>query len=215
MVSQWGALTDRFNNKSVLAVCAPLFVAAIFAWTFTMMPNKHMFTLPLLFLIHIATGAASAGVSLAAGNLTLKLAPRGKATSYLGANALVTAFCAGVASMIGGLTAHFFDSIELSVIVRWADASSVRNFNAFSFTNWDFFFLFATVLGLYALHRLSLVEERGHVEEDVIIESLFENARQGLSNLSTVSLRAATDFPVFSVVKRFARKKTDLTHDSQ
>ncbi len=38
MVSQWGAIADRFSNKSVLSVCAPLFILCIFAWTFTMFP---------------------------------------------------------------------------------------------------------------------------------------------------------------------------------
>ncbi len=206
MVAQWGNLADRFSNKSVLAVCAPLFVIAVFSWTFTTMPDPHAFTLPLLLLIHIATGAASAGVTLAAGNLTLKLAPRGAATAYLGTNALVNAISASTASMIGGLTADFFTSIELSVIVRWADAGATRDFSAINITNWDFFFLFATVLGLYALHRLSHVVEKGDVEEQVVINTLFENAWQGLRGLSTVSgLRAATDFPILSPIRYVAR----------
>lgn len=103
MVAQWGNIADRFSNKSVLAVCAPLFVLAIFTWTFTTMPETHALTLPLLFLIHMATGAASAGVTLASGNLTLKLAPKGKATGYLAANSMVNALAAGSASMIGSV----------------------------------------------------------------------------------------------------------------
>ena len=79
MVSQWGAIADRFSNKSVLSVCAPLFILCIFAWTFTMFPDRHVLTIPLLIAIHVATGVASAGVTLASGNITLKLAPRGDA----------------------------------------------------------------------------------------------------------------------------------------
>ena len=210
MVAQWGNIADRFSNKSVLSVCAPMFVVSIFAWTFTTMPETHSMTLPLLFVIHIATGAASAGVTLASGNITLKLAPRGKATGYLAANSMVNALAAGSASMIGGLTADFFASIELSVIFRWADTGTTTDFNAFSFTNWDFFFLFATVFGLYALHRLSLVEEHGHVDERIVLGTLMQNAKLGLRNLSTVSgLRAASDFPISSLrdFMRFPRKR--------
>jgi hypothetical protein len=60
---------------------------------------------------------------------------------------------------------------------------------------WDFFFLFAAVIGLYALHRLTLVREEGHVKEGVVLDALFQSARRGMRNLSTVAgLRAATEY---------------------
>ncbi len=163
--SQWGAIADRFSNKSVLSVCAPLFILCIFAWTFTMVPDRHGLTIPLLIAIHIATGVASAGVTLASGNITLKLAPRGDATAYMTASSLVNSLAAGTASMVGGLTADFFLSRKLSVLMRWHDPSGDVEFNALDFAQWDFFFLLAAVIGLYALHRLTLVREEGHVKE--------------------------------------------------
>ncbi len=206
MISQWGAIADRFSNKSVLTVCAPLFVLCIFSWTFTMVPDRHEYTIALLIAIHVFTGVASAGVSLASGNITLKLAPKGNATSYLAVNSLVNSLAAGSASMIGGLTADFFLSRQLSVIFRYHEPSGDTEFNALSFAQWDFFFLLAAAIGLYALHRLSLVREEGHVKESVVIETLLTNARQGMRNLSTVAgLRAATEFP-FEWLRR-ARKK--------
>jgi MFS family permease len=195
MVSQWGAIADRFSNKSVLSVCAPLFILCIFAWTFTMFPDRHVLTIPLLIAIHIATGVASAGVTLASGNVTLKLAPRGDATAYLAASSLVNSLAAGTASMVGGLTADFFLSRKLSVLMRWHNPSGDVEFTALNFVQWDFFFLFASVIGLYALHRLSLVREEGHVKEGVVLDALFQVARRGMRNLSTVAgLRAATEF---------------------
>jgi hypothetical protein len=154
-------LKEPFSDKVVLSTCAPLFVFSIFIWTFTTMPDRQVLTIPLLVFIHIATGIASAGITLASGNLTLKLAPRGKATGYLSASAIVNAASAGSAALIGGFTANFFAAIELGVIVRWADATNTTDLNAMNLTHWDFYFLFATVLGVYALHRLSLVEEHG------------------------------------------------------
>ncbi|NJN51727.1 MAG: MFS transporter [Gammaproteobacteria bacterium] len=208
MISQWGAIADRFSNKSVLSVCAPLFVLCIFAWTFTMVPEQHEYTIALLIGIHVLTGVASAGVSLASGNITLKLAPRGNATSYLAVNSLVNSFAAGSASMIGGLTADFFLSRQLSVIFRYHEPSGDTEFNALSFAQWDFFFLLAAVIGLYALHRLSLVREEGHVKESVVIDTLLTNARRGMRNLSTIAgLRAATEFP-FEWLRR-ARRRDD------
>ena len=65
------------------------------------------------------------------------------------------------------------------------------------FSHWDFFFLFATTVGMYALHRLTLVQEEGEVHEKVLLEHLKRGARRTLRNLSTVAgLRAATDYPL-------------------
>ena len=110
--------------------------------------DRHVLTIPLLIAIHIATGVASAGVTLASGNITLKLAPRGDATAYLAASSLVNSLAAGTASMVGGLTADFFLSRKLSVLMRWHNPSGDVEFTALNFVQWDFFFLFASVIGL-------------------------------------------------------------------
>ena len=194
---RWGLVADRFGNKAVLRVCAPLFVLAIFTWTFTTMPDVHRLTYPLLVFIHVATGVASAGVNLASGNIALKLAPRGDSAPYVAASAMTNALAAGVAAVIGGLTADLFASWELSLTVSWHDASKAMEFNAMNFTYWDFFFLFATFIGLYALHRLSYVREEGEVSDKVVKRAMLDSARQSLRNLSTIAgLRAASDFPL-------------------
>src|SRR3546814_997337 len=72
----WGRIADRFRNISVLAVAAPLFVLCIFGWTFTSFPGPHALTMPLLFLLHVVMGLALAGVTLASGNIALKLSDR-------------------------------------------------------------------------------------------------------------------------------------------
>src|SRR3546814_10986904 len=54
----WGRIADRFSNKSVLAVAAPLFVLCIFGWTFTSFPGPHALTMPLLFLLHVVMRSA-------------------------------------------------------------------------------------------------------------------------------------------------------------
>ena len=69
----------RFSNKSLLAFCAPLFIAYIFA-----LPSPRSRaapTIPLLIVIHILMGVATAGVTLGSANIALELAPRGQATA--------------------------------------------------------------------------------------------------------------------------------------
>lgn len=200
-VTYWGNVADRFSNKAVLRVCAPLFIFCIFLWTFTTMPDMHVLTYPLLVMIHLATGLANAGVTLASGNISLKLAPRGNATAFLATSSMVNAIAAGTAAMVGGLTADVFASKGLSLVLRWHSERGETEFNALDFTHWDFFFFFATAVGIYALHRLSLVQEEGEVHERVVLSHLRRGARRTLRNLSTVAgLRANTDYPLDTLI---------------
>lgn len=67
-------------------------------------------------------------------------------------------------------------------------------------SHWDFFF--ATAIGLYALHRLTLVREEGEVHERVVFEHLRAGDRRTLRNLSTVAgLRASTDYPLDTLIE--------------
>ncbi|XOV89243.1 MAG: MFS transporter [Pseudomonadota bacterium] len=200
MVTQWGTIADRFNNKSVMRVCGPLFVGSIFAWTFTTMPEKHAGTIPLLVLIHIATGIASAGITLASGNLTMRLAPKGNATTFLAASALVNATAAALAAMIGGLTADLLTRWELTLVLSWRSETHALAMEALHFTHWDFFFFFATLIGLFALHRLRWVEESGEVQESAVLSALRASLGQRVRSLSTVvGLQTTPEFPIDAV----------------
>ncbi len=207
MLRQWGALADRFSNKSVLKVCAPLFIVCIFAWTFTTLPEKHVLTIPLLVVIHIFTGIATAGVSLSTNNIALKLAPRGRAASYLAVSSLVNNLAAGVAPVLGGLTVDFFINQELALMLEWSGRGADFVIEALSVKHWDFFFLFATLLGAYSIHRLALVEETGEVGERMVIDEVLMATRQTVRNLSSIAgLRALTEFPI-ELLRRELRKR--------
>ena len=78
------------------------------------MPEKYFLTIPLLVAIHIVMGLASSGVSLASGNISMKLAPEGQATTYLATNTIVNSIAAGVAPILGGKFADFFSGRQLA-----------------------------------------------------------------------------------------------------
>ncbi len=157
----WGRLTDRLSNKSVLSVSGPLYIAAIFMWTLLTLPFGRALALPLLITINMLMGMATAGVNLACGNIGLKLAPSGKATSYLASSSLFASMAAGIAPLVGGMVAQYF-------------------------TQWDIFFLVATAIGLYALHRLSLVKEAGDVDNKVVVKELALEMKNGAKQLPPV-----------------------------
>lgn len=193
----WGRYADRFSNKSVLGICGPLFFLSVLAWTFTTLPEPHAYTPHLLVVIHIMIGISTAGTTLATGNIALKLAPRGSATSYLATNSLVHAVAAGAAPIIGGLTATYFAGRSLTLNLQWSSPIREVTLPTFSLSQWDFFFGFAFLAGLYALHRLSMVDEQGHVEEKVVLSHLTSEMVQGMRNLSTAAgVRNMIAFPI-------------------
>ena len=104
----WGNLIDRFSNKAVLGISAPLFLVCTLAWTFTGLAWVRPATLYLLLVVHVLMGIATAGVALASGNIAMKLSPAGQATAYLAASSVVSATCAAMAPVIGGFCADFF-----------------------------------------------------------------------------------------------------------
>jgi MFS family permease len=202
----WGRFSDHFSNKSVLAVSGPLFMICILAWSFTTLPEKYFLTVPLLIAIHIFMGISMAGVTLATGNIGLKLAPKGQATAYLAANSVVNSLAAGIAPILGGQFADFFSKQELSFTLKWTSPTRELALQPFNLQQWDFFFILAFLIGLYSIHRLAMVKEVGEVEEKVVVQELIAEARRLTRSLSPVGgLRQLTQFP-FAAIRKISGK---------
>jgi MFS family permease len=198
----WGRYTDRFSNKSVLLASGPLFIFCILAWPFTTIPERYFLTIPLLLIIHILMGVAAAGVTLATGNIGLKLAPAGKATSYLAANSVVNSLSAFVGPILGGLFADFFAERELALNLHWHAPGRDITVQTLNFQQWDFFFFFAFLVGLYSLHRLTSVKEVGEVSEKIVIKELIGEVGQRIRSISTIpGIRHLIQFPFFLIRK--------------
>jgi MFS family permease len=201
----WGALGDRYANKSVLAVSAPAYLLSIVGMIVASQLGDRTFLKIWLVLLHLVMGAAVAGTTLAATNIALKLSPRGSATAYVAANAMATALAAGIAPILGGLLADFFAARRLELLMHWMSPKGGFEL-PIVLSHWDFYFLIAGLLGLYALHRLSLVEERGEIEAREMVALIVGEARRTVRNISSVAgLRAATDLP--ATVLRDARQR--------
>ncbi|GAB4143729.1 MAG: MFS transporter [Patescibacteria group bacterium] len=199
----WGEYADKFSNKLVLSICGPLLIICFFGWTFTTLPEKHILTLPLLVLIHLLTGISTAGVALGTGNIGLKLAPQNQATSYLVAHNLCNSVAAGIAPLIGGAFADVFAKYQVSLTLTAQGTTQRFTLDALSFEYWDFFFFFAFLLGLYSLHRLTMVEEEGlWTSKKTVIKQLLLEVRRDISNLSPFpGLRRMVEIPAISVKK--------------
>ncbi|MFC1815577.1 MFS transporter [Thermodesulfobacteriota bacterium] len=202
----WGRYTDRFSNKSVLAISGPLFIASILAWTFTTMPEKYFLTIPLLIIIHVVMGVSSAGVSLASGNISLKLAPKGQATAYLAANTIANSIAAGIAPILGGKFADFFSGRQLAWTLKYTGPSGEFDMPTLNLQQWDFFFVLAFIIGLYALHRLAMIKEQGEVEENIVVQEFFSEVRTQVRTLSSFEgIKQMVSFPLI-IIKNISER---------
>ncbi|MFC2041459.1 MFS transporter [Chloroflexota bacterium] len=198
----WGTFADRFGNKSVLSVGVSLYLLVIIGWIFTTMPERYFLTIPLLVILHIFAGIASAAVTFTVGTIGLKLAPQGEATSYLAGASLATNLGAGLGPLAGGLLADFFNVRQLHLTFTWIDPASTIQLPAMSIIGRDFLFGIAFVLGLITLGMLALIKEEGEVGREVILDSLMSQMREFSRPMSSVpGFTFLSTFP-FGFLKR-------------
>ncbi|PIQ96461.1 MAG: MFS transporter [Nitrospinae bacterium CG11_big_fil_rev_8_21_14_0_20_56_8] len=201
----WGGFADRFGNKAVLAVSGSLYAVTVLFWTFTTFPQKHFLTIPLLFLIHALLGISSAGVTLASGNIGLKLAPQGQATPYLAALNFVNSLSAGLAPLLGGVFAGFLEQWELSWTLELKSPEHDWHIPVMNLSQLDFLFFFSFLFGIFALTRLRRVEDTGHVKGPIDIREVISEAMVEMKSMSTMGgLRYMAHFPLnlmFSIFK--------------
>ena len=210
----WGRYTDRFSNKSVLLICGPILILTILAWTFTTMPDRHALTMPLLIVIHAFLGIASSGLSLATGNIGLKLAPAGESTIYLATNSLVSSAAAGVAPILGGQFADFFAGRELAWTLTYTAPTGTHTLPTLNLQQWDFFFFLAVLLGLFALTRLRKVKEVGEVDKGIVLHTLMTQVRVQVRTLSSFEgLRQMVSMPAGAWERLVGRRKGDDGND--
>jgi MFS family permease len=183
----WGNLIDRFSNKGVLQISAPLFLVCTLGWTFTGLAWMGSATLYLLVVIHVLMGIATAGVALASGNIVMKLSPAGQATAFLAASSVVSATCGAIAPIIGGLCADFFAARELTLAFTWTGGVGKVTVQVLNFHSWTFFFGLACVVGLYSLHRLSFVQEAAGTTDKLLVRDLMLEARRSIQSLSSAA----------------------------
>lgn len=199
----WGRLGDRFGARPVLRVAAPLFLLCLLAWSLTGQRWLDGLLLPLLVVLHLLMGIATAGVVLASSNIAMKLSPIGRATSYLAANSVVTSLSASIASLAGGACADFFAAHQLSFSIMWRGPASSVGFEALTFHSWTFFFVIAAILGLFALRLLGAVRERGEIKEPIEIQHVIAETRRSIHSLSSAAgLLKLARFPVALVRPR-------------
>jgi MFS family permease len=202
----WGKYSDQYSNKTIMRICAPIYIACIFAWTFTTMPAAHSFTIPLLIVIHMFMGISMSGITLAMNNIGIKLAPKGEAVVYISARTMITNIFPAFAPLLGGLMADFFSTHQLSWNLEWKGPGGISMLPVFELQAWDFFFVLAGLLAICSLKKLSAVQEAGEVNRKVVYNDMLESVRNTVSDWF-ILLRPVFVFrPIFRLRKFIALK---------
>lgn len=195
-IKLWGRYSDRYSNKTIIRICAPIYIACILAWTFTA-SDAQAFNLILLALIHILSGISTAGINLAIGNISIKLAPKDEAIVYFATKSMITAFIPALAPVLGGLLADFFASHQLLWNISWKGPEGVSVINLLDLQNWNFFFIIGATLAMLSLRALKGIKEEGEVQKGIVVTKMatyfrikLREKRREVYKIMSLSFRA-------------------------
>lgn len=175
----WGKYSDRFSNKTIISICAPLYITCILAFAFTAMPASVVTTLVMLFLIHVVSGLSTAGINLALSNIGIKLAPKKEAIVYLSAKNMFVAFFSTIAPMIGGLMADFFAGNTLAWNIQLSGTNHLT-INLLNLQGWNYFFIIGGILAMLSLRLLAKVKEQGETHRAKVVVHMRATFRNKL-----------------------------------
>lgn len=178
----WGIFSDRYSNKSIIAVSAPLYIMCIVAWCFVGIYSHFYLNIALLAIIHIVTGVTTAGINLSTANISLKLAPKDNAIVYLSVQNIVVAIFSSLGPLVGGILADFFSSTKLQISGEWTSPYFSKFVRLVALEGWNFLFVIGALLALFSLNLLNRVNEVGEVKKGVVRRIMRTRIRSNLKD---------------------------------
>lgn len=160
----------------MLNVAAPTYLLCIVAMIGASQLGANWIGAAYLAAVHVVMGAAGAGVALGSGAFALNLSPKGAAAPYLSLNALISSAVAGLAPLLGGVAAEFFQARRVGLVLEWSGPVIRTDLLGVHLTGWDFYFLISGMCGLYALHRLALVPAEGELQRGAMLHEILGQA---------------------------------------
>lgn len=187
-IGYWGKFADRYSNKTIISICAPLYSACVIAWCFVGIYTNLISNLALLAVIHIISGSANAGTNLALTNIGLKLAPSRDAIVYLSVKNIITSVFSSIAPLIGGYLADYYTLRQLRVVAEWSGPNLQKSFRLLLLHEWNFLFLIGAMLTLVALQFLPRVREAGEVHKSVVKRIIRASLKSNLRDYFVIDV---------------------------
>ncbi len=201
-VRAWGAYADKYSNKTIIAISSPLYIMCLIAWCYVGLYQQATLNLILLLVIHIITGASTAGINLSITNLGLKLAPKESAVAYLSSRNLIVALSGTAAPVLGGYLADYFSKRSLEVNVQWASPGVTQIIHLISLHEWNFLFLTAALLSIIALQLLIYVREVGEVEKELVKRIMRKSVSTSLKDYFVIGALFSWHEHLWQIIKR-------------
>ena len=201
-IRYWGNLSDRYSNKSIIFLTAPLYVACLLGWIFVGMYSLSFINMALLVLLHMVTGISTSGINLALTNIGLKLAPKQDALIYISVKNIITALFSALAPIIGGILADLFINRDLRITFEWMSPDFYKEIKLIYLHDWNFLFLIASVFSLLSLRLLVHVQENGEVSHYLVRKVLKTRFRQQVKDNIIVGNISQFHMQVKAIVKR-------------
>jgi MFS family permease len=193
-VKMWGRYADRYSNKTIISICAPVYILCILSMAFAAVPSAQLYSVLILVLINVFSGISTSGINLALNNIGIKLAPQEHATAYISAKNIIISFFSAVAPLVGGLAADFFTSHSLVWNIEWKSDTHSSILNVINLEGWNFFFIIGGALALFSLRTLTKVREHGEVQKKRVViymrgkmrKNIARSAKWSIDNSSVV-----------------------------
>ncbi|WEK33942.1 MAG: MFS transporter [Candidatus Pseudobacter hemicellulosilyticus] len=201
-IRMWGRFSDRYSNKTILAICTPLYMLVLIGWCFVGIYSRFWANLALLSVIHMASGIATAGINLSLTNIGLKLAPRNESIVYLSAKNIITAVFSSLAPLLGGYLADYFTERSLVINAEWAGPKVTKVLHLVSLHEWNFLFLIGAFLAFLSIELLVAVKETGEVEKDEVIKVMRSSIRNNLKDYFIIGQLISIQEHLWSMVRR-------------
>ncbi len=181
----WGRYADKYSNKTIIRICAPIYAACIISWVFVGLPSEKLYSMAILVVINILAGMSTAGINIAMGNIGFKLASRDEAIVYLTSKNMFVALCSTIAPMMGGLMADFFATHQFIWNIEWKSAGNILTIPLVNLKGWTFFFVIGGICALFSLRLLKNVKEEGEVGKERAMVFIKANLKNSIKDYTT------------------------------
>jgi MFS family permease len=180
-----GKFTDRFSNKTIINICAPVYIACIIAWMYAAVPDNKLYGIIILAVISVFSGTATGGINLALNNIGMKLAPRREAMAYMSSLNMVVAFFSAISPILAGLLADALSTQELVWNLQVKSAEGIRTLEIINLHGWGFLFVIGGLMATASLKLLSKVKERGEIQKERVMLYMQIRLQKGIKKNST------------------------------
>lgn len=201
-VRTWGTLSDRYSNKTIIAISAPLYILCLIAWCFVGLYDNFLSNVLLLTVVHAMMGIANAGMNLSITNLGLKISPKELAIVYLTARNMVVSFFGSIAPLLGGVLADYFMDRSLRVDLTWASPGIEKTLYLLSLHEWNFLFLIGAILALVAVELLVHVREVGEVEKELVTRIMRRSVRTKVKDFFVIGILTSWHEHLWTIIKK-------------